>query len=308
MKKFKLFISLILLVFISSFALNTKAYSSDEAEALLLMPEEDMEDYQSFSRELESGGARILEAYSTNIFRGYIPKNLEVKLQKKYGAKIFRQRVEYMGDFAAFGEKGMLAAAKWNKYLQEEPTNAPLIINMTAKKLGRGGKYLKLCWNEVPDAVLYKLQISKNESFDLLSFKTATKATCHTIMPDFWQDGVHYWRVAPVFKTVRKETEDGDFSSPANFAVAKNVSPNKKTKPKKPVLPEKMTAWKNVSWEPCQQPYYRLQLSESKKFDVPYADIFTDSCSCRASLLRMKKGKTYYFRIMSSDGSQSSSW
>ena len=306
MKMTKTLLFAFLFVFACSAA--ERLHAASGAEALLLMPDEDIGDYSAFSKELEDGGARILEAYSTNIFRGYIPKELENRLKKKYGAKVFRDRIEYMADFAPFGEIGMLSAAKWNKYVQDEPDDAPLIINMTSQKAGKKGKYLKLCWNKVPDAVFYRMQISQDESFELLSFKTATKKNCHAIMPDFWPDGVHYWRVAPVFKTVRKQTEDGEFSSPATFAVAKTAAKKKKTKPKKPLLPAKITAWRDVGWQPCEQPYYRIQVSESKNFDLPAADIFVEGCSCRMSALHVKKGGTYFMRIKSSDGTQGSQW
>lgn len=298
--------ALAILVFISFVPCNLHA--AKEAEALLLLPTEDIEDYPDLSKDLESGDARILEAYSANIFRGYIPKDLEMKLKKKYGAKVFRERITYMADFAPFGEIGMLAAAKWNKYVQEEPDDAPLIINMTTNRIGRKGKYLKLCWNKVHDAIFYRLQVSRSESFKNISLRTATKNNCQVIMPKFWPDGVHYWRVAPVFKTVKKGVRDGEFSAAANFAVANTVPQKKSANLEKPKIPKDAVKGRNITWQPCDQPYYRLQFSETDKFDLPLADLFTDVCSYKASSLRLKHGSHYFFRIMSSDGNKSSAW
>lgn len=297
----RIFLILFLLIFsvIPSFA-------EKEAESLLLFPDEDI-NFSVLSKELENGGARILEAYTANIFRGYIPAELESALKKKYKAKVFHERIGYMGDFAPFGEQGMLAAAKWNKHVQEEPDDAPLIINMTVHKIGKKGKYINLCWNKVPDAVAYRLQISHGESFEKIAFRTATKKTCHTVMPAFWQDGVHYWRVAPVFKTLKKEMEDGEFSEPSTFAVAKSAARRKGKKPLPPNLPESTIAGRRLAWPPGQ-PYYRLQISVNGNFDIPAADVFTDTCSYRTSDLPIKRNGSYFFRVMSSDGLQNSIW
>ena len=284
-------------------------FADKEVEALLLIPDEDTVASARFSDELEKGGARILEIYSPNIFRGYIPAEMESSLKKKYGAKIYRERVGYMEDFAQYGDKGMLAAAKWNKHLQEEPDDAPLIINMTVQKAGHKGRYLKLCWNHVPDALAYRIQTSHSSDFSKISFNAVVKKNCYSITPMFWPDGVHYWRVAPSFKTVRKDVfSDGAFSEPSTFAVSKKVKQAADKKLPAPVLPENGTAGRRLEWGPGAQPYYRLQVSEVNDFNMPLADVFTDTCSYRTSELQLKKGGKYYYRVMYSDGNAVSAW
>ena len=284
-------------------------FADKEVEVLLLIPDEDTVASARFSDELEKGGARILEIYSPNIFRGYIPAELESMLKKKYGAKIYRERVGYMEDFAQYGDKGMLAAAKWNKHVQEEPDDAPLIINMTVRKSGHTGRYLKLCWNHVPDALAYRIQTSHNSDFSRISFNTVVKKNCYSITPMFWPDGVHYWRVAPSFKTVRKGVlSDGAFSQPSTFAVSKKSRPVGDKKLPAPVLPETGTVGRRLEWGPGSQPYYRLQVSEVNDFNMPLADVFTDTCSYRTSELQLKKGGNYYYRVMYSDGNNVSAW
>ena len=79
----RIFLILFLLIFsvIPSFA-------EKEAETLLLFPDEDI-NFSVLGKELESGGARILEAYTANIFRGYIPAELESSLKKSMGQRYF---------------------------------------------------------------------------------------------------------------------------------------------------------------------------------------------------------------------------
>jgi len=289
--------------------LAADAFADKEAEALLLLPDEETVSASAFSSDLENWGARILEIYSANVFRGYIPEEAESRLKEKYGAKIYRKRIDYMGEFAKFGEKGMLAAARWNNYMQENPDDAPLIIDMTAHRAGSKGKYLKLCWNNVPDAISYRLQTSHGKSFERVSFDAVTRKNCHLIMPAFWPDGVHYWRVAPSFKTVRKEKlSQGSFSEPSTFAVSKPAVKGKTSKLKALELPENTVAGRRLSWPSGNQKYFRLQVSDVKDFSVPAADVFSDTCSYRTSELQLKRGNNYYFRVMYSDGLSNSPW
>lgn len=296
---------LIFLLVIGVFLIN--GYCSDkEADSLLLLPDENIAYDKDFQKFLSDNGARLLDAYTPNIFMGYIPKELEKQLKKIYGAKIYRSRIEYMGDFAPYGEKAMLAANTWNKRLQEDPKMAPLVIDTSVKKIGRKLSGLNLCWNKAMDAISYRLQTSQTETFDNIFFEVITDRNCHVIMPAFWPDGVHYWRVAPALRTLNGEITEEPFSKPDSFAVSKPQNKANK-KVKKPTISD-MTVTKKISWAPSDYPFYRVQISDVNNFSMPIADVFSDTCTYKTADLPIKKGETYFLRIKASDGINQSVW
>jgi len=114
------------------------------ADALLLIPSESVAFDINFQKFLNDGGARLLDEYAPNVFMGYIPKDMDGELKRIYGARVYRDKITYMEDFAPYGDKAMLAVTRWNKTLQEDPEEAPLIIKTSVKKTGRRGRGLKL--------------------------------------------------------------------------------------------------------------------------------------------------------------------
>jgi len=276
--------------------------------ALLVVPSETAfnKKFQDF---LDKNGAKLLHSHPPSVFIGVIPPELDKQLKEKFGAEVYRDKVDDWASFARYGENAVYAVNAWNKGFQEDPPAAPLVISTRVQKAGRKGDTLKLVWNEVMKARAYRLQISQDETFDAVLLETVVQRSQYSLVPAFWKEGVYFWRVAGLMTLNTGETVEGGFSQPYSFAVSKpSAAPGPKLGA--PQLPEKTRVkGRPLAWPaPAAFKYYRLQLAETADFAAPLLDVFTDTCTYKLSGLPVKWGEPYYMRVMGSDGASAGDW
>ncbi|MDD2806080.1 MAG: fibronectin type III domain-containing protein [Elusimicrobiales bacterium] len=278
------------------------------ANALLVVPSETAfnKKFQDF---LDKNGAKLLHSHPPSVFIGVIPPELDKQLKEKFGAEVYRDKVDDWASFARYGENAVFAVNAWNKGFQEDPPEAPLVISTRVQKAGRKGDTLKLVWNEVMKARAYRLQISQDENFDKVLLETVAQHSQYKLVPAFWKEGVYFWRVAGIMTLNTGEIAEGAFSEAYTFAVSKPAqAPGGKLGA--PQLPEKTRVkGRPLSWAaPAAFKYYRLQLSETRDFEAPLLDVFTDTCTYKLSGLPVKRDTPYYMRVMGSDGASAGDW
>jgi hypothetical protein len=278
------------------------------ANALLVVPSETAFDTK-FQNFLDKRGAKLLESHPPSVFIGYIPQELDNDLQEKYGAKVYREKVDDWASFARFGEQAVFAVNSWNKRFVDDPPQAPLVVSSKVQKTGRSNKGIKLAWNEVMKAGAYRLQISGAQDFSRVDIETLLSKSQFTLYPFFLDDGIYYWRVAPLVRLNTGEVSEQPFSAVYTFAVSNSARASKRKNPAPPIagklgVRKGVLAWPNSS----DLKYYRLQLSNTPSFAAPLADVFTDTCSYRMSGLPLEGGRLYYMRVMGSDGKVPGAW
>ena len=285
-----------------AFCLPSRAEEESQVNALLVIPTAEMAFDHKFQDFLSRNGAMLLKSYPPSVFEGYIPQDLDKELGELYGVLVYRERVEDWSSFAKYGEKAVFAVNTWNKRFVADPPAAPLPVTLSVLKAGRNGAGMDLTWNEVMKAVSYRLQISTEEDFSSLNLGTELTRNTYRLYPAFWDDGVYYWRVSGIMTLNNGEIREGAFSAPGSFAVSKKDRPASQAKPAAPGLPAKARfAGKPLSWTPKKAKYFRLQLSNTKDFSAPLADVFTDTCTYKTSELPLKTGKAYFMRVRGAD-------
>jgi len=285
------------------------AQKDTPANALLLLPSANTAFDVKFQTFLDSKGARLLQSFPPTAFIGYIPKTLDAELKRKYGALVYRDKAEDMSEFFRRGESAVFAVNAWNKRFVEDPPEAPLIVSSKVQRAGKKGEGINLSWNGMMKAVSYRLQISTDEAFSSVSLNTTLKRNSYKIFPAFWKDGVYYWRVSGIMTLNNGERKESGFSAVDSFAVSKPQHPVSASKPTAPALSSNVKFRRGqLRWDASSGRYYRLQLSETKDFSAPAADVFTDTCNYKTEGLDIKSGSPYYMRVMASDGWVSSGW
>ncbi len=278
------------------------AGDEEQVNALLVVPTAEMAFDHKFQDFLAKNGAKLLKSYPPSVFEGYIPQDLDKELGELYGVLVYRERVDDWGSFARYGEQAVFAVNTWNKRFVEDPPEAPLVVSLSVLKGGRKGAAIDLNWNEVMKAVSYRLQISTEESFGSLNLETELARNRYRLYPVFWDDGVYYWRVSGTTTLNNGETREGAFSAPGSFAISKKERPAAQALPAAPGVPARARfAGKPLSWNPNKAKYFRLQLSATRDFSAPLADVFTDTCTYKASELPVKNGKAYFMRVRGAD-------
>jgi hypothetical protein len=285
-----------------------RAEEARQANALLVVPSGETAFDKKFQDLLAARGAKLLDSYPPSVFVGYIPAALDAELREKYGALVYRDRVDDWGSFAQYGERAVYAVNVWNKRFVEDPPEAPLVVSSDVRQAGRKGEALTLTWNEVMKASSYRLQISGDESFASPMIDALLAANTYRIYPVFWKDGVYFWRVAGILTLNNGVKRDGPFSAAYTFAVSKPAR-GAKAGPPAPALPAGKRFDKALYWGPSGPfKYYRLQLSETADFAPPLVDVFTDTCTVKISGLPVKRATPYYMRVMGADGISPGSW
>jgi hypothetical protein len=250
----------------------------------------------------------LLDSYPPSVFVGYIPAALDAELNEKYGALVYRDKVEDWSSFARYGERAVFAVNAWNKRFVEDPPAAPLVVSSKVRRAGRKGEALTLYWNEVMKAGSYRLQISDGASFDAPLVDALVTGNTYRIFPVFWKDGVYFWRVAGVLTLNNGVTRDGPFSQSYSFAISRPAvaAPQR---PPAPALPGKGRFEEALYWGPSGPfRYYRLQVSQSSDFAAPLADVFTDTCAFKVSGLPVLRDTPYYMRVMGADADSAGEW
>lgn len=291
------------------FLAPARAAEESPANALLVVPSERVVFDKKFQDFLEKNGAKLLHSHPPSVFVGFIPRELDKQLSEKFGAIVYRDRVDDWSSFARYGENAVFAVNAWNKRFVEDPPEAPLVVSSKVQQVGRKGDALKLTWNEVMKATAYRLQVSADEAFDSIGLETVLARNSYSLVPAFWKDGVYYWRVAGIMTLNTGETKEGAFSDVYSFAISK---PSRAAGPKlapPPVQAKSRVKGKPLSWaSPVSFKYYHLQLSETADFETPLLDVFTDTCTYKLSGLPVKRDTPYYMRVMGSDGAAAGSW
>lgn len=277
------------------------------ANALLVVPSETAFD-RKFQDFLDKRGAKLLESHPPSVFVGHIPQELDKELEERFGARVYRERVDDWASFARYGEKAVFAVNAWNKRFVDDPPEAPLVVSAKVQRAGRRGG-LTLTWNEVMKAGAYRLQISRSADFEGVQLETLLSGNRFTLYPFFLEDGVYYWRVAPVVRLNTGESSELSFSGTYSFAVS---NPRVAPAVKRPAAPAQKNARLSkgaLHWQDSPgDRYFRLQLSNTQDFSAPLADVFTDTCSYRLSGLPLDPAGAYYLRVMASDGKVSGDW
>jgi hypothetical protein len=284
-----------------------RAGEDGQANALLVVPSATMvfdKDFQDF---LNKNGVKLLQSYPPSVFVGYIPKPLDKELGEKYGAAVYRDRVDDWGSFARYGEKAVFAVTEWNKRFVEDPASAPMVISSSVKRAGRKDEVIDLDWNEVMKASSYRLQISTDPYFGGAALDTVLARNSFRVVKAFWPDGVYYWRVAGLLKLNNGRVRAGGFSEAYSYAVSKPVRGDGAA-PGRPVL-KNAAVKRALTWAPAGGArYYRVQLSATADFSATAVDVFTDTCSLRLSGLPLKREIPYYVRAKASDGVSAGDW
>ena len=291
------------------FCAPARAADGSRANALLVVPSDRTAFDKKFQNFLVANGAKLLHSHPPSVFIGYIPRELDKELKDKFGALVYRDRVDDWSSFARYGESAVFAVNAWNKRFVEDPPEAPLVVSTKVQRAGSKGDALRLTWNEVMKANAYRLQISPEQDFGVVILDTVLARNDYRLVPAFWKDGVYYWRVAGILTLNTGETKEGVFSGTYSFAVSK---PARAPGPKlgAPPLPAKSRfKGRPLSWaSPVAFKYYRMQLSESADFETPVLDVFTDTCTYKLSGLPIKRNTPYYMRVMGSDGAIPGEW
>ena len=293
------------------FLLCAPARAADEspANALLVVPSAQTVFDKKFQDFLEKNGAKLLHSHPPSVFVGYIPQELDKQLQEKFGALVYRDKVDDWSSFARYGESAVYAVNAWNKRFVEDPPEAPLVVSSQVQQLGRKGDALKLTWNEVMKATGYRLQIGADEAFETVILETVVARNYYRLVPAFWRDGVYYWRVAGLLTLNTGETKEGSYSESYSFAVSKPARAAAIKLGAPPLPPKSTFKGKPLSWaSPVAFKYYRLQLSETADFDAPLLDVFTDTCTFKVSGLPVKRDTPYFMRVQGSDGASAGEW
>ena len=285
------------------------AEDAQQANSLLVLPSAQTAFDREFQGFLDRKGAKLLDSYPPSVFIGYIPKSLDKELEEKYGAIVYRGRVEDWSSFARYGEKAVFAVNVWNKRFLEDPPEAPLVVSSMVKQAGKKGDILKLTWNNVMEANSYRLQISTAPDFSVKQLDTLVQSNTYRLVPAFWRNGVYYWRVAGFLHLSGVENREGAFSETYSFAVSKPARPRRLALPAPPLQHMNKVLDGPVNWaSPVAFKYYRLQIAETKNFRSPLLDVFTDTCSYKLSGLGLAPQKTYFMRVMGSDGVAHGGW
>lgn len=289
-----------------SFLSSPSPAAEAPANALLVVPSETAFD-RKFQDYLEKKGAKLLESHPPSVFVGHIPQDMDKELEEKYGAKVYREKVDDWASFARYGENAVFAVNAWNKRFVEDPPVAPLVVSSGVQKAGRRG--LRLTWNDVMKAASYRLQISRGEDFSQIFLETGIGDNQYLVYPSLLEDGIYYWRVAPVVLLNTGEYLEMPYSSVYNFAVsnragAAEAAPSKAPAQAKAPLNKGTVAWQHAPGDR----YFRLQLANTADFEAPLADVFTDTCAYRLSGLPVTVAPGQYLRFMGSDGRRAGDW
>lgn len=294
---------------VAAATLSTAARAAEgaPANALMVVPAETAFD-KKFQDFLDKKGAKLLESHPPSVFIGHIPQELDKQLKEKFGALVYRGKVEDWSSFARYGEKAVFAVNSWNKRFVEDPPEAPLVVSSGVQKTGRG-KGIKLFWNEVMKAYAYRLQISRTDDFGAVYLETSLNDNHFTIYPSLLPDGVYYWRVAALLRLNTGEIRGDPFSEVYSFAVSNAAFAKAGRLPAPPAQENVSVRNGALRWQDSPgDKYFRLQFSESEDFQIPAADVFTDTCSYKMSGLPLEDGRKYYMRVMASDGKYAGDW
>ena len=148
------------LVFLSP----ARAADESPANALLVVPSERTVFDRKFQDFLEKNGAKLLHSHPPSVFIGYIPRELDKQLAEKFGAIVYRDKVDDWSSFARYGENAVFAVNAWNKRFVEDPPEAPLVVSSKVQQVGRKGRR---CLPERGDeGHRHRLQVSADEVSD----------------------------------------------------------------------------------------------------------------------------------------------
>lgn len=281
----------------------------EPANALLVVPSGQVVFNPRFQEYMDANGARLLEYFQPNVFIGYIPKGIEGELERAFGAKVHREKIDDWSAFAKFGERAVLGVNTWNKRFVDDPPEAPLVISSKVQKAGRKGDSFLFTWNNVMKANSYRIQISSTQDFSRVLVESQVARPVYRLVPAFWADGVYYWRAAGVLRLNTGEQREGAFSKPTPFAVSNGPRRGGAALPKPPVPERTAVKYKPLSWASrLAFKYYRLQISDQPDFSSPLVDVFTDTCTYKLYGLDFSPMTPYYLRVKGSDGISVGDW
>lgn len=287
----------------------TPAHSGTESgmNALLVINSGTEAFDKDFQKYLADNGARILRAFPPHAFIGYVPAALDKPLADRFGVEVYRSRIDDLTPLARYGGEVFRAVNEWNKHLQEDPPEAPLVISHKVFR-AKEGTAIVLSWNEVMKAVEYRLEIARDEGFGDIVFKTFPTANRYELYPAFFEDGVYYWRVAGILVLNMGEKVESRFSETFSFPVSRPAGAAAVPAPR---LPKSMAVkgGRPLAWQtgPAFR-YYRVQLAGTAKFSDLLVDDFTDKNSYPTSGLQLESGAAYYLRLMGASDSAAGPW
>ncbi len=264
--------------------------------ALLVVPSRTAFDakFQDF---LAANGASLLRSYPPSVYIGYIPPVLDRDLRARFGAEVYRGKVDDWSSFARYGDQAVYAVNEWNKRFLEDPPEAPLVVSARVEKAARRGDGIKLVWNDIMKAVAYRIQISTAQTFSSGVLGTVTSRNSYVVYPAFFREGIYYWRVAGIIAGKTGGTSEGPFSEAYSFAIPGRAA--RRRPPARPRLPAALAPVRKLLRWPgaAGARYYQLQLSEKRGFEAPLVDVFSDTCSYDLSGLPLLPDTVYYLRV-----------
>jgi len=283
----------------------TRADDESPANALMLMPSETTAFDKRFQDFLNKNGARFTQSFPPYAFIGHVPEAVEDELAKKYGVRVYRDKVDDMAEFFERGATAVLAGNAWNKTFQDDPPVAPIIIS---HKVTRSGDVkLTLHWNEIMKAVSYRLQISPHRTFAKVALETVLPANSFDFYTPFWAEGIYYWRVAGLLTLNRGRQRESEFSDTYYFSISGSSAPAKTAAPELPaslsVKGLKLKWQKNTAFK-----YYRVQIAQARTFASPLVDVFTATETCKVAGLPLERDTPYYLRLMGADNASAGPW
>lgn len=282
-----------------------RAAEESLANALMLMPSEKTAFDTRFQDFLNRNGARFTESFPPSAFIGHVPEALDAELEKRYGVRVYRDKVDDMAEFFKCGATAVLAGNAWNKRYQEDPPQAPTVISQKVNQAGEVKLILR--WNEIMKAVAYRLQISRHRTFDSIALETVLAGNSFDLYTPFWVDGVYYWRVAGLLALNNGLMRENAFSEPFSFSFSRPAS---RAGTAAPALPASARFKRPaISWprHPAFK-YYRLQLSAERSFGAPLVDVFTATETFKVAGLPLERETTYFMRLMGADKAGAGAW
>jgi|GEM_PF-1601100 len=268
-----------------------------EGTVLLLLPDKTLTGDKGFNALIEKYGGKIVGFYTPNVVSARIDGKLSGMLRSRYSVTVYSGKAD-IAAFSEYGAKAVLAAVNWNKNFIEEEGTAEKKENVHEDKAGEAKN---LCWAGFPDSQMYTFEISSDKNFRHIVFSTDVSGLCYTVYPGFFNKG--YWRAGPYSNRYGKNKKYTD-PQKLDFRVLIKGARNKWREK----LPDELTVFSTLQWQPCDYKYYRIQVSDSKLFEKIISDSFVKGCRKKASELGLRQDSENYVRVMPSDGISSGLW
>ncbi|MBI4656746.1 MAG: fibronectin type III domain-containing protein [Elusimicrobia bacterium] len=288
--------------------------AAEKDYAMAVFEKSDRAVLREFDRYVLLNNGKIVHSFPPNFFICTIPSGTDGEILNRFGARVYRDKID---DEAAFeekyGETAVYALNAWNKMFPDYAPEPPMNLVCRVEKDKSMIDMLSCVWNEPLKAVRYVLQIARDSEFKEVAFHTRTSKNSYNGPVSFLESGDYACRVSAVFVLNTGEKRQSKWSNISAFSVLKPVKPSRKTrtvaKPARMPAKSLLKGKQSVQWEKAENAlFYRVQVAQTPDFSIILLDAMTDKTFYKLSDSLLEFGKTYYARVMASDGVSSGPW